>query len=161
MTNKKLTKVEKEQVIRWLIELNTPQQVVSLLKKAFGKEIVRQTIDWYQRRYKDVISAGQRQFLQNLEQIPEFHKAVRLLKLHDLLENLQEKLELPSDRWIELVKEYRGIIKQIADEVGDITERIEAKVVFTDEQLLAKLQRAVEEKRANLNSQNNNLLAPC
>jgi len=157
MTNKKLTKPEKEQVLRWLVEFNTPQKVVNLVKEAFGKEINRATVAWYQNRYKNEIAERQRQFLQNLEQIPEFHKAVRLLKLHDLLENLQEKLEFPSSNWIDLVKEYRGIIKQIAEEAGDIIERVETKMVFTDEQLLVKLQRAVGEKKASLNSQNNNL----
>ena len=114
---KKLVKVEREQVIDWLSEFNTPTEVVGLVKEFLGKDLTRQTVDYYQKNYAKTIEKKQKKFLDELDKIPEANKTVRIKRLSEIAHNLRGKTNLQGRGWLQIVSEYRATLKQIADEL--------------------------------------------
>jgi len=142
-TQKKLTKKEKEQVIRWLSEFYTYIQVVDLVREHFAKAVTRQTIEYYAKKYAEIIEAKRLEFLTNLERIPEANKAVRIDRLAKLCRKL-EKYLYPGKGWIQISKEYRDTLRQIAEEMGQIEEKMKITGEITFFNLVKRLRDATE-----------------
>ena len=116
---KKLVKVEREQVIDWISEFNTPTEVSNLVKEFFGKDVTPQSIGHYQKRYAKTIEKKQKKFLDGLMEIPEANKTLRVKRLSSVAKKLRGKMDLPGRGWLSIVSEYRATLKQIAEEVED------------------------------------------
>jgi len=114
---KKLTKPEREQVIDWISEFNTPTEVTKLVSEFFGKNVTRQSIGGYQTRYAKTIEKKQKKFLDELDKIPEANKTLRVKRLSDVAKMLRGKMDLPGRGWLQIVSEYRATLKQIAEEI--------------------------------------------
>lgn len=129
---KKLVNAERERVIEWVSEFNTPSEVAGLVREFFGKDVTSENIIYYQKRYAKTIEKKQKKFLEDLMTIPEANKKVRVKRLSEMAGDLRSKMKLPTKGWLNFVDRYCSVLKQIADEVevrgGGVTVPIQINI---------------------------------
>ena len=96
----KLTKEAKEFVVRALACFDTPSTVVEAVRKEFGVQISRQTVEGYDptkraghklaEKWKTIFDATRQSFLQDLSGIAIAHRAVRLRALARMATKAEE-----------------------------------------------------------------------
>lgn len=133
----RLTPAQQLFVMDRLAEFSTLQAVADALKEEFGVEISRQGIDWYRPERNPKLSEPlrarfaehRRTWLQDLDEISLRHRKVRLRELEKLYEEATTwrrsrtaKVGKNEYAWIEEMEldSARAIIRQIAEEVGDL-----------------------------------------
>lgn len=132
MAATKLNKAEKEQVRKWLAQFYTLNEAKTLVEQTFGKEVTIQTIHFYRQKYINEIEEAQKKFLEEIGKIPEANKTVRLHRLGKIARRLLYLLNIPEAHrtvgFLELAREYRAILRQIAEETGGLIQRIDASL---------------------------------
>ena len=131
MAAPKLRKNEKEQLISWIGEFYMPAEIVSLVEQHFDKKVTVDAVGYYQRKNEKKIEKLRRTFLENLKAIPEANKTVRVDRLGKTARRLLRLLDIPkaerTDGFLDLIKEYRTTLRQIAEETDGILQRSEVE----------------------------------
>lgn len=149
----RLTEEIKRFIVMDLATYRPPTEVATRVREEFGVEVSRQQVHDYHpekvhkkpvaKKWKDLFTATQKQFLKESAKQPVASKSFRLRELHDMYRRAKERgnLVLAKDLLQQAAKECGGAFTNTREITGKDGKPVEFRDVseLTDEQIEARL----------------------
>lgn len=132
MAAKKLTKIEQDAIIGWLIEGLTSQAIVDKCLLMFDKKVSRQTIDYYLDKYYDEVIEGQQEAFKRIKTKGICVLQNRIQTLQEHIDNLQDNLIASVDWDKDKSRQVQDLIKLMTflqNQLGELTGQ---QIIATD-----------------------------
>lgn len=124
MAAKKLTKIEKAQVIQWLIEGLTSQTIVDNCLAMFGKQLTTQSVDYYLDKYYDEVIEGQQEAFKRIKTKGICVVENRIHMLQKNINKIQRNLDAIEEWDRDSTRQAQDLIKVMAflqQQLGELT----------------------------------------
>ena len=124
MAAKKLTKIEKAQVLQWLTEGLTSQTIVNNCLAIFGKQLTTQSVDYYLKTHYDEVIAAQQEAFKRIKTkgICVVENRIKLLQKN--IDKIQRNLDSIEEWDRDSTRQAQDLIKIMSflqNQLGELT----------------------------------------